>query len=337
MTAWNEAARSYEAAIVASPLADPVDLAALHRAAGLAHRGDMELGVAVKHFRAAIDLLGPDADPVVLTELHVWRIRCGIGSQDVLAEARDRGALESLVERIVDEEPELAAEGLVELAQSYWVDWEMAPAAANARRAMELAQQTGSHRAFVRAVTTLSVPQWADYDLHGSLATLEAGIDQARSAHDDSVLVGGALFRAPLVLTWLGRLVEAEQLALEGIGVAERTHYPLEEGLPLAALTQIAVAAAGASPRPSSTRTRPSSCSGSRAITGPPASTSPRSPPGSSPRAGTTRPGTRSTRGPRPATPWNRRRSSSTAAWSRPGNAVRRYRAIGSRAYRFGP
>ena len=59
----------------------------------------------MKHFALAIDLLGPDADPVLLTELHVWRIRCGIGSQTVLGEARDRGALEELVERIVDTEP----------------------------------------------------------------------------------------------------------------------------------------------------------------------------------------------------------------------------------------
>ena len=241
-TAWNEAARCYEAAIAACPIDEPSDRAALHRSAGLAHRGDMELGTAVKHFALAIDLLGPDADPVLLTELHVWRIRCGVGSQTVLGEARDRGALEALVERIVDIEPELAAEGLVELAESYWVDWEMGHAADNARRAMHLAEEIGSHRAFVRAVTSLSVPQWAEYDLLGSLETLEAGIAHARAARDDSVLVGGALFRAPLVLAWLGRLDEAEELALEGIAVAERTHYPLEEGLPLAALTQVAVA-----------------------------------------------------------------------------------------------
>ena len=241
-TAWNEAARCYEAAITASPLAAPADLAALHRSAGLAHRGDMEMGPAVKHFAHAIDLLGPDADPVPLAELHVWRMRCGIGSQNVLGEARDRGPLEALVERIVDREPELAAEGMVELAQSYWVDWEMAHATDLARRAMALAESVGSHRAFARAVTTLCVPQWAEYDLLGSVETLQAGIAHARAARDDSVLVGGALFRAPLVLTWLGRLAEAEALALEGLAVADRTHYPLEEGLPLAALTQIAVA-----------------------------------------------------------------------------------------------
>ena len=241
-TAWNEAARSYEAAIVALRASDPEELAALHRLAGLAHRGDMEMEAAVKHFTAAIELLGPDADPVVVTELHVWRMRSAVGSQTVLGEVRDRGALEGLVEEVLEGNPELAAEGLVELAQSSWVDWEMARASDYARRAMALAEEIGSHRAYVRAVTTLCVPQWSQYDLRGSLETLETGIAHARAARDDSVLVGGALFRAPLVLTWLGRLADAEELALEGIAVAERTHYPLEEGLPLSALTQIAVA-----------------------------------------------------------------------------------------------
>ena len=242
LTAWREAARFYEAAIAQAPEPEPADLAALHRCAGLARRGDMEMREAVRHFDAAIDRLGPDADPVVLADLHIWRLRCAVGSQEMLDVVGDRDRLERLVAVIEPDHPELAAEGLVELAQSRWVAWDMAGSAEAARRAMALADACGSHRAFVRATTTLSVPQWAEYDIRGSLETLEAGIAHARAGDDDALLVGGPLFRAPLVLAWLGRFDEAEALAHEGCAAAERMHYPLEQGLPLAALTQMAVA-----------------------------------------------------------------------------------------------
>ena len=335
-TAWNEAARCYEAAIAALPLADPVDRAALHRSAGLAHRGDIELGTAVKHFALAIDLLGPDADPVLLAELHVWRIRCGVGSQTVLGEARDRGALEQLVERIVDTDPELAAEGLVELAQSYWVDWEMAHAAENARRAMDLAESIGSHRAFVRAVTTLSVPQWAEYDLHGSLETLEAGIAHARAARDDSVLVGARCFaRRSSSPGWVAsprprssRSRASRWRSARTIRSRRDCRSPRSPRSP---------SREAGSPRPSSTRTRPCSCSACPGTTGPPVSTCRPSPRASSPRVATTAPARPSTPGPRPATRWSRPRSSSTGGWWRPASAARRCRANGCRARRPRP
>ena len=65
---------------------------------------------------------------------------------------------------------------------------------------------------------------------------------RARRGTTTSLLAGGPVFRVPLVLTWLGRVDEAETRALECSDIAERVQYPLELGLPLAALTQIAVA-----------------------------------------------------------------------------------------------
>ena len=38
---------------------------------------------------------------------------------------RDRGPLEALVDEVEADAPELAAEALVELSQSYWVEWRM--------------------------------------------------------------------------------------------------------------------------------------------------------------------------------------------------------------------
>ena len=55
----------------------------------------------------------------------------------------------------------------------------MKQAAQCARRAMAIAEEHDDHSAYARATTALSVPQWARYDLHGSLATLEDGVAHA--------------------------------------------------------------------------------------------------------------------------------------------------------------
>jgi class 3 adenylate cyclase len=243
IAAWSEAARNYEAALGAlGSGATPGELAALHRAAGLSRRGTLELEDAVRHFDAALECLGPTADPIAMAELHMWRIRCGIGSQRLSEVVRDRAPLEALVDAIEPSDPGLAAEALVELSQSYWAEFDYPNAEAAAQRAMSIADRCGNHEAFARAATSLGVPQWARYELKESLETLESGRTRARLAHDPGTLAGGSSFRIPLVLTWLGRLDEAEQRALECCDAADRLRYPLEKGLPLSALAQISAA-----------------------------------------------------------------------------------------------
>ena len=233
-----KAARYYEAAInVPQPKEEQAEL---HRRAGLSRRGNLQLAQAVGHFESALELVGDDADAEIRIDLHLWRVRCAIGTHDMLDTVRDRGPLEALVDEVEADTPELAAEALVELSQSYWVEWRMHQATRCAERAMAIAEIHDDHSAYARATTALAVPQWARYDLAGSLVTLEEGVAHAR-AGDDSLLAGGPVFRAPLVLAWMGRFSEAETRAVECIDIADRTQYPLELGLPLAALTQLAI------------------------------------------------------------------------------------------------
>lgn len=241
--AWEEAARCYDAATRAAPTGlDLHELVALHRLAGLCHRADLDLAGAVDRFEDAIELLGPDGDPSLLTELHIWRIRCAVANPDLLEIARERSALERLVESVGDRRPDLAAEGLVELAQSYWVFGEPARSEVAARRAIEIADRHDDHHSHARATTVLCVPLWARYDLQESLAVLEEGVAHAGAASGGSILAGGPSFRIPLVLCWLGRLDEAETGAHECRALAEKAQYPLEAGLPLGALAQVATA-----------------------------------------------------------------------------------------------
>ena len=243
LVAWSEATRCYEAALDAmDEEVEPVAAADLHRRAALCHRYDLELGRAIHHFNRAIELCAPSGDRVAVAELYIWRTRCGVGSQRLLDVVADRTPLEQLVEELEATNPALAADGLVELSQSYWVEGQMARAEEAARRAMAIADLVEHHPAYARATMSLCVPQWARYDLLGSLATLESGVARARLAEDRSELAGGPLFRLPLVLSWLGRLDEAQERAIECCAVADEIHYPLETGLPLAALTHVAVA-----------------------------------------------------------------------------------------------
>jgi tetratricopeptide (TPR) repeat protein len=242
IAAWGEAAHHYEAAIAAAGSdLDAKALAALHRLAGLSLRGNLELKRAVGHFDAAIESLGGDSDAETIAELEMWRIRCGVGTQELLDVVKNRTRLESLAETVEQTNPALAAEVLVELSQSYWVDGRMDESETAARRAMAVAAACGSHAAHARAATSLSVPQWFRYDLRESLESLEEGAAEAALADEELSRVGGAAFRIPLVMAWLGRLDEAESRAHECCAVSERVQYPLEEGLPLAALALVAV------------------------------------------------------------------------------------------------
>ena len=184
----------------------------------------------------------------------------------------------------------------MELSQSYWVEWEMEqPAAARATRHGDRRRRRRATHAYVRATTTLSVPQWARYDLQGSLDTLEDGIAHARAAGDDSLLAGGPLFRVPARAHVAGpprRGRAAAPASASTSPTARTTRSRL--GLPLAALTQIAVAR-GDFAAPSSTRTRRSSCSACPATTGPPASYLPPWPAPTSPCGSTSRRARRST------------------------------------------
>src|SRR5262249_50778624 len=75
---WEEAARYFEAAL-AHPQ-PPSERAELHRRAGLSRRGNLQLVQAVAHFEEALTLIGDDADIETRAELHLWRIRCAVGT-----------------------------------------------------------------------------------------------------------------------------------------------------------------------------------------------------------------------------------------------------------------
>jgi predicted ATPase len=161
LAAWSEAARCYEVALDAmDEAAGRVAAAALHRQAALCYRCDLELDRAIRHLNRAIELCAPFGDQAAVAELYIWRTRCGVGSQQLLDVVADRAPLERLVDELEATNPALAAEGLVELSQSYWVEWPMARAEEpDARWRSPIA--SGTMPRSPRATMSLCVAPWA--------------------------------------------------------------------------------------------------------------------------------------------------------------------------------
>ena len=156
----------------------PEELAELHRRAGLSRRGNLQLAQAVTHFEAALELLGRRRrrrDPHRAAPLaHPLRAsaptRCSTSS-------RDRGPLEALVDEVEADDARAGGRGAGRAVAV--VLGRVAHEAGDAVRASgrwRSPTTNDDHSAYARATTALSVPQWARYDLRGSLATLEDGV-----------------------------------------------------------------------------------------------------------------------------------------------------------------
>ncbi len=253
----------------------PTELAELHRRAGLSRRGNLQLAQAVTHFEAALHLLGPDADAATRAELHLWRIRCGIGTREMLSVVADREPLEALVDEHRGRRPRAGGRGAGGAVAV--VLGRVAHEAGRAVRAPGDGHRRGArrplrlrarhHRAQRAAVGALRPARFAG-DV-GGRRRARARRRRRVAARGRPGVPGAA--RAHLARAASTRPRHARSSAATSPS-ARSTRW--SSACPLAALTQIAVARAS-STRPSSTPTGRSCCSASRATTGPPGSSCP--------------------------------------------------------------
>ena len=318
--AWDEAARYYEAALTRSQA--PAELAELHRRAGLSRRGNLQLAQAVTHFEAALHLLGPDADAATRAELHLWRIRCGIGTREMLSVVADREPLEALVDELEADEPRAGGRGIGGAVAV--VLGRVAHEAGGAVRAPRHGDRRGARRPLrLRACH------------HRAQRAAVGALRPARFAGD----VGGR--RGPRARR--GRRVAARGWA--GVPGAARAHLagPVRRGRgtprssaatsPSARSTRWSWdcrsprsrrsrSPAATSTRPSSTRTGRSCCNACPGTTGPPGSSCPSSRARTRRAASSSRRARRWPRGRRPPTRSSRRASTSSPAGSPRASAV---------------
>jgi class 3 adenylate cyclase len=241
LCAWAEAADFFEAAIAAQVRGrldvDAREQSYLHLLAGRCRRFALQPDAAVRQFDAAAERSRGTGDVAGETNALLERLRCELLIGPVDPAMADEVRL--LVDRVGDELPLLAAEGLVDISQTQWMDGRVPEARATVARALEIAEANGLHDAAERALVSRSVTEWLTLDLEAALASLRAAEPHGRLAEDATRVIGPA-YRIPVTLLWLGRLDEAERAAVEAERIAEHvTIY--EYGLALAARVGLAI------------------------------------------------------------------------------------------------
>lgn len=216
--AWHEAASLLEAAIAAAnrgaPLS-PVELAEMHRRAGIAYYNRFDtgpcmehLGAAVESFRAAGDVAGLAQ---ALNDRTLIALQLGLVGFGQLQDVRP---LEAALELLGPEKRSLRARILATLSESHWTAQNAGRAVVLAEQAMHLAREDSNDRLCSDISVQLSLAHMQHIEVDKALASYKAGIAYARRANHLSGLEQ-CLQRNAVVLYMNGRFYEAERVAAE--------------------------------------------------------------------------------------------------------------------------
>jgi tetratricopeptide (TPR) repeat protein len=216
--AWHEAAELLEAAIAVAeqaPDVAPLEVAELHRKAGLAYVRRYDSGPCAHHYDAAAQGFRTAGDAVGLARTLIDRARAsnwlGLASYGNPADVEP---LERALEKLGAEERGLRALILSTLAEAYWAARQTDVAERLAAEALELASAVGDHRLCAEASINLGLSHYLSLRVEDALSTWREGRAHARRAAD-LFAEERCLQRTVLALLACGRLAEAERTALE--------------------------------------------------------------------------------------------------------------------------
>ncbi len=242
--AWGEAARYYEAALAAGETTgrlSPQSHGELHYLAGYAHYRDMDVGPCLDHYENAIEAyrLSGDVRGLALA------LKEKVGAHFTLASVPygtmiDVQPLEEVLVALGENEPGLRGRLLAKIAQAYWHARQPDKAEEIARRTLEIGQRINDDPLCVEASLALALAQTQRLQVREALENWQDSLSSARRAND-LWRQGWSLQRIPLTLTALGRLEEAEAMALEACALIRQTHDWGGYALALATLVTVAV------------------------------------------------------------------------------------------------
>lgn len=242
--AWGEAARYYEAALSAGETAgrlSPQSHGELHYLAGYAHYRDMDVGPCLDHYENAIAAyrLSGDVRGLALA------LKEKVGAHFTLASVPygtmiDVQPLEEVLTALGESEPGLRGRLLAKIAQAYWHGRQPDKAEEIARRTLEIGRLINDDPLCAEASLALALAQTQRLQVRQALESWQDSLSSARRAND-LWRQGWALQRLPLTLTALGRLDEAEGMALEACVLIHQTHDWGGYALALATLVTVAV------------------------------------------------------------------------------------------------
>ncbi|HJY82870.1 MAG TPA: AAA family ATPase [Candidatus Binatia bacterium] len=244
MFAWDEAARCYEAALSAAETTTALsvhDRATLHYRAGLAHYRDMDVGPALDHYEKAIAAYRLTNDLQGLAQVLEIRTRAYLTQASVpYGTLADVQSLEEVLNALGEEEPRLRGRLLAILGEAHWHARQTDKAEEMARRALAIGHESKDAAVCSYASHVLALAYMQSMSPRQALESWHNALDFARQA-GDLWLQAGPLTRIPWVLTGLGRLEEAEAVAVEAGTLTRKIHNWAEYSMATATLTIVAV------------------------------------------------------------------------------------------------
>jgi tetratricopeptide (TPR) repeat protein len=226
VSAWGEAAHYYEAALAdaeaATHLTDQ-ECAELHYRAGFARYRDMDAGPCLDHYDKAITAYRLAGDTPGLAQVLIEKTRLHYTLASVpFGTLIDMQPLEESLEALGEREPGLRGRIAAVMAEAYWTARQTDQAEAMAQRALEIGQRLADDQLCTQASFALALARMQRTHVQEALATWQDSLAYARRT-DDLWLQSWPLQRLPGALALLGRLDDAEALALEACAVSRKT------------------------------------------------------------------------------------------------------------------
>jgi class 3 adenylate cyclase/DNA-binding CsgD family transcriptional regulator len=243
--AWREAARYYEAVLSAAGSTGPLsahDRADLHYWAGLAYYRDQDVGPCLDHYDKAIEAyrLTGDLRGLGLVLLEKTRAHFTLASVPLGALA-DVQPLEDVLEALGESELGLRGHISAIMASAYRNARQAAKAMEKAQQALAIGRRLTDDSLCAYASFALAMAQINGLRVKEALQNWQDAVVYARRAND-LILESWPLHRIPLALTLLGRLDEAEDVALDACESTRKTQDWGNYSVGLSHLASVAVA-----------------------------------------------------------------------------------------------
>jgi len=236
--AWGEAAKYYEAAILAA--ASDATTTAAERAelcflAADAYHHDEDAGPAVHSLELAVEAFREAGDPVGVVRSLTEKVRIGFSFAAIpigtlVAEVKP---LMEAMERLEDEDSEVLARALDAISTAYFHARQSEQAEAVAHQAIEMCHRMGDPGLEAAVSNSLGLAQLQSLRVEEALRTQERSMELAAIGQNRRALCWASTRRA-LTLMSLGRLGDARDMAREAWELAQRNQAWAEQSLALA-------------------------------------------------------------------------------------------------------
>jgi class 3 adenylate cyclase/tetratricopeptide (TPR) repeat protein len=241
--AWNDAARYYEAALAAGEATSRLSTAScaeLHYRAGLAHYYDQDVGPCLHHYDQAIEAYRLIGDVRGLAQALMEKTRTSLAIVP-LGTVADLQPLDDVLAALGEREPGLRGHIVAVMAEAYRNGRQAEKAKQRGQQALEIGRQLDDAHLCAYASFALGLAHINDLDVRQALDCWENALVYARRA-DDVIREGRALHRMPLALTLLGRLGEADAVAVRACESTRTSHDWGNYSLGLSHRASVAVA-----------------------------------------------------------------------------------------------